>query len=188
MTTNIAFVPGEKGKDVFSTYYVQDNLIHAGHQKKIFLGNHTKRVCRFCRRDTSSTTFRQDTHLIPELMGNNILFSYFECDECNARFSKYESAFANYFNINHSFARLKGKRKIPEYYSKNEKFRVVPGTEDINMHSGIGNESVTINEQTQLMTIKTVRPSYIPCDVLKCLVKIGLCAIFSSDQRKSSIV
>jgi hypothetical protein len=181
MGANIEYILGEKGKDVFPAYYGEDNLIHAGHEKKVYLGERGKEFCRFCHRDPSSTKFKNDAHLLPEFTGNKILFSYFECDECNARFSKYESAFANYFNANHTFARVKGKNKIPQYKREKENFRVVPEAEETRMYAGLGNELVTIDGQTQMMTIKTIRPSYVPCDVLKCLVKIGLCAVRDRD-------
>lgn len=177
MTANIQYVLGEKGKDVLPTYYIENNLLHAGHEKKVFLGERGKKMCRFCLRDASATTFKKEAHLIPEFTGNNILFSYFECDECNVLFSRYETAFANYFGIHHTFARLVGKNKVPQYNSKKEKFSVVPSDDTISMFSGEGNNSVTIDEQSQTMTIKTIRPSYIPRDALKCLVKIGLCAV-----------
>jgi hypothetical protein len=177
VATNIQYVLAEKGKDVFPNYYVENNLIHANGKKKVFLGDREKKVCRFCRRDASEATFGQDAHLLPEFMGNKVIFSYFECDECNATFSKYETAFTNYFGIHHSLARLKGKKKVPTYDSKKEKFSIVIDDESINLLSGQGNNSVTIDEQAQVMTIKTIRPSYIPCNVLKCLVKIGLSAV-----------
>lgn len=180
MAANIKYVMVEKGKDVFPTYYVEDNLIHAAKGKKVYLGDKSKKVCRFCHRDASSTTFRQEAHLLPEFTGNKAMFSYFECDHCNALFSRYETAFADHFRIYHTLVRLKGKKKIPVFDSKKEKFSVVAEQDAIKVRSGQGNESVTIDEQGQMMTIKTVRPSYVPCDVLKCLVKIGLCAVRES--------
>jgi hypothetical protein len=181
MTSKISFVIGEKGKDVFPTYYVEDNLIYAVHEKKAYMGDRSNKVCRFCHRNASSVTFRQEAHLLPEFMGNKNLLSNFECDECNARFSQYETAFADYFRIHHTFVRLKGKKKIPAFDSKKEKFSVVAEEEVIRVRSGQGNDSVTIDEQAQLMKIKTIRPPYVPCDVLKCLVKIGLCAVRESE-------
>lgn len=177
MPADITYVLGEKGKDIFPTHYVENNLVHAIHKRKLFLGNREKKVCRFCHRDSSSTTFRKDAHLLPEFMGNNILFSYFECDQCNSLFSKYETAFSNFFHINHTFAHLKGKNKVPQFKNKKDNFRVIPEGDGLNIISGEGNNSVTIDEHHQMMRIKTRRPSYVPCDIMKCLVKIGLGAV-----------
>lgn len=177
MAANVRYLHGEKGKDIMPTYYYQSNLLHAGHERKLFLGDKATKVCRFCLRDSASTSFRQDAHVLPEFMGNKVLFSHFECDECNSLFSKYENAFNNYFGIHHTFSRLKGKTKIPKYKSEKEGFAVEAREEDIGMFSSNGNDSVTIDHQEKKINIETIRPSYIPNQVFKCLVKIGFSAL-----------
>jgi hypothetical protein len=183
MAAEIRYELGERGKDCFPLYYTERILIHAGHQKKLYLGDRSNKVCRFCGRDSSATRFSKVAHLLPQFMGNNMLFSHFECDECNALFSKYETAFTNYFGIHHTLARLKGKNKIPNYTSKKEDFRVECDAEKIGVYSGVYNDSVTIYEEKKKMTVTTIRPSYIPQDVLKCIVKIGMCAIGEQDLK-----
>ena len=181
MAANIRYMHGEKGKDILPTYYYQSTLLHAGHERKLFLGDQASKVCRFCLRDSALTSFRQDAHVLPEFMGNKVLFSHFECDECNSLFSKYENAFTNYFGIHHTFSRLKGKTKIPKYKSEKEGFSVEAREEDIGMFSSNGNDSVRIDHKENKINIETIRPSYIPNQVLKCLVKIGFCAIPNTD-------
>src|SRR5262245_65876053 len=47
-------------------------------------------VCRFCSRTKPEVTFRKEAHAVPELAGNGTLISFYECDECNNRFSAFE--------------------------------------------------------------------------------------------------
>lgn len=53
-------------------------------------------VCRYCRKDATQTTFAEDTHLLPELLGANNIHTFDECDACNHLFSKYESHLATF--------------------------------------------------------------------------------------------
>lgn len=70
--------------------------------QKIFLGDKNNQVCRFCGRKKGEVTFKKEAHALSNLIGNNRLFSYYECDDCNEnRFSKYESEFSNYMNLLH---------------------------------------------------------------------------------------
>lgn len=51
-------------------------------------------ICRFCKRGKPQVTFSKDAHVIPAFVGNKILFSRYECDDCNGRFSEFEDDFA----------------------------------------------------------------------------------------------
>lgn len=51
-------------------------------------------ICRFCQSDQSSASFANDAHVIPAFIGNKILFSRYECDDCNSRFSEFEDDLA----------------------------------------------------------------------------------------------
>lgn len=49
--------------------------------------------CRFCG-TSDQLLFKQETHLVPEAMGNKRIYSVDECDTCNQKFSLYEDALA----------------------------------------------------------------------------------------------
>lgn len=51
-------------------------------------------VCRFCKRGKPQVKFSKDAHVIPAFVGNKMLFSRYECNECNERFSEFEDDFA----------------------------------------------------------------------------------------------
>jgi hypothetical protein len=50
--------------------------------------------CRFCGRSKPAVTFSNDAHVVPAFVGNRVLFSRYECDDCNARFSAFEDDLA----------------------------------------------------------------------------------------------
>jgi HNH endonuclease len=57
-------------------------------KEKQYLGAEETRVCRFCRRDAGTTTFKKVAHAVPQLLGNRSVIAYYECDACNTYFSE----------------------------------------------------------------------------------------------------
>lgn len=91
--------------------YVVDNLKVGSKQ---FLGSKETRSCRFCGRDSSQVTFKQQAHVIPQALGNRTLLSYEECDTCNTQGGRLEDDFAKYLSILRPFAgtRIGGKGSV----------------------------------------------------------------------------
>lgn len=69
-------------------------------EDKKYIGNKHERMCRFCGKTKGETTFKKVAHAIPELIGNKVLISFEECDECNKIFSKLENELANFLILN----------------------------------------------------------------------------------------
>ena len=53
------------------------------------IGTPINKKCRFCVKDESETTFSKIAHVFPECIGNIVLASNYECDDCNQFFWKY---------------------------------------------------------------------------------------------------
>jgi len=90
---------------------------------KQFLGSKNNRVCRFCGKQEPEVSFGKDTHAhaFPEFIGNKKLFTYYECKDCNAFFGKsVDYHFAECFKVLNTLTRIKGKRGIPTYKSKDK--------------------------------------------------------------------
>ena len=66
------------------------------------LGSENKRIvlgakpfeCRFCGGKPPEKTFKNRAHAVSELLGNKIMVSLFECDDCNKRFAGFEDDLA----------------------------------------------------------------------------------------------
>lgn len=79
------------------------------------LGNATNKRCRFCDRDENEVTFNKIAHVFPESIGNNVLISNYECDECNQFFGNtIENEYSNFFCLYHSVMQIEGKTGVPK--------------------------------------------------------------------------
>lgn len=79
------------------------------------LGNATNKRCRFCDRDENEVTFNKIAHVFPESIGNNVLISNYECDECNQFFGNtIENEYSNFFGLYHSVMQIEGKTGVPK--------------------------------------------------------------------------
>ncbi|WP_158653878.1 HNH endonuclease [Helicobacter cetorum] len=85
--------------------YVQDKKTTIGEPNK------TKRVCRFCNKDFRETSFNNKAHVIPESLGNKILFSSNECDTCNKRFGEtIDYSLSKFFELEYLVRGIRGKK------------------------------------------------------------------------------
>lgn len=77
--------------------------------KKIILGDKSERKCRFYGKGKGDVSFKSKAHAIPQLLGNNELFTYYECDTCNkVKFHKLEDHLANFLGIWKIFSGVRG--------------------------------------------------------------------------------
>ena len=142
-------------------------------QKK-FIGNGEH--CRFCKKDKNETTFSNKSHAIPESIGNKTIILCDECDICNKFFSEnLEDHFDKYTKPYRTFARIKGKKKIPTYKSKDEQTRIsVDKDKDIEIFIPVGSK---MDETHSSIKIPIDFEPYIPAAVYKTLVKMALSLI-----------
>ena len=171
----------------FVKSYQLMNLITTGESNKKELLPAKKRICRFCGLDFLNTTFRTYAHLIPHFLGNNNIFSDFECDRCNLRFSRYENQLANMLGAERSLNKVKGKVGVPKFKSPsglkitNEQFY---RKDSINIsRDSVNNSTFSFAEETSVMKITFPKNSYIPIDAYKCLMKIALSILPSNETE-----
>jgi hypothetical protein len=93
------------------------------------LDNSEQRRCRFCDRDDSLVSFKNDAHAVSGLLGNKSLFSPNECDSCNTLLGqKYEDQLGKWSTLARAVAQVPGrKNKIPKF--KGSDGLVVKGVE-----------------------------------------------------------
>jgi HNH endonuclease len=81
---------------------------------KIFLGDRTSGICRFCGKTQPEVTFRKEAHALPQAIGNKTLLTYYECDSCNLGFGQgCENDFGNWSLPMRTMARICGNNGIP---------------------------------------------------------------------------
>lgn len=139
-----------------------------------------QKICKFCKCDKTKVSFGNLPHAIPELLGENNFISGDECDECNNKFSAYETHLSTFFLPYLTMAGVKGKRKVPEFHSRTENRdeatrTIVKVGEDGNRKILLSDlTDYVIDEEKKTMSITFRKPPHKPYWVYKALVKIGL--------------
>lgn len=169
----------------FVSLYAIKNLIADDKLHKRPLKPKKERKCRFCNAGYSpEENFKSKAHLIPELIGNKNLFSDFECDKCNALFSKYENDLANFLGASRAFSIANAKSGKVKFKSPDKTFIVQKDYEAkdeiaklrIESHEEENNH-FTLDAESKKITFHTVRASYNPHSVYKAFLKMGLSVI-----------
>ena len=83
-----------------------------GTERKVLIGEKENKLCRFCGKDESSTSFNNVSHAIPESLGNKTFIALEECDTCNEEFAQgIEDSLDKYLKPYRTLAHIKGKKK-----------------------------------------------------------------------------
>ncbi|MFM0367804.1 HNH endonuclease [Paraburkholderia aspalathi] len=144
------------------------------------LGDTVNRLCRFCGKRPPEVTFRKIAHAIPQSLGNDSLFSAYECDDCNEKFGKsIENDFGKWSMPMRTFARISGKKGIPTLKNESAGWRIEYEGEKngFMVNHREGDPVFCVNEKEKTVTIQVEREPYTPIAVLKAFVKMGLSVI-----------
>ncbi|MBS1773955.1 MAG: hypothetical protein JST82_13945 [Bacteroidetes bacterium] len=140
------------------------------------------RQCRFCGKKYPETRFAREAHLIPEFMGNKYLTSDSECDACNQKFSRYENDFKYYLGIIPSLTKTPAKgNKVPKF--KAPRNELVAGITDkveggfVEILKGEHGDAIKVDYDNGVTRIEFRKHSYIPFNVYKAFLKMGLAAL-----------
>lgn len=173
----------ERAHNFFKYYFLEKSI---NSNNKVFLGDKKSRKCRFCRRKSPEVTFKKVAHVIPELLTRNKCLSYFECDDCNLKFSKYETDLASYLHLFRIFSTYRNKNKRLKHKEFDESGSEKGFIEKISK-SKILVESKKPNTITKhypeenKIVIETVVPSYVPLNVYKVFLKIAISLVDEDD-------
>lgn len=180
MTLNLNENNLNKAQNFFSKYDLASML--GDTDKKFFLGQKENKKCRFCKEKEPNVKFKKAAHVIPEFMGNHKLLSYFECDECNAKFSKYEDSLANFLGITRTISQIKGKKnKIPKYKDPRTGLEMTISDAGMQITTIEGTDVFNFDKENKSLTLKTKRPGYIPIHIPKMLIKIGFSMLLDEE-------
>lgn len=173
----------ERMEKIFDNYIGHKFLMLEG-EEEIFLGNKENRVCRFCKKSEIETTFEKRAHAIPEFVNNHILFSYYECDKCNQRFAKtIETHMGDYMNAHHTMSQVRGKNGVPSVRKGGEKSKISFNENGLYMESHDDEREIfDFDETNKTFNVNTIRTTYIPIAIHKCLTKMALSLIDESEM------
>ncbi len=130
--------------------------------------------------------FKNDAHIIPELLGNKYLISDFECNECNLKFGRYDDHLAKFLGISRTLNEVRTKEKFASFKSVDKKLKAgksslaaIPGIE-ISSSDDIDNP-IDFNFATGAGSVNVKKQSYRPLHVFKSFVKMALCCVKHSE-------
>jgi len=158
-------------------------LRHLDDKSKIKIPALKNGECRFCKKSSPDVKFSKEAHAFPELIGNKILISSDECNDCNNLFSEtIEDNLAKFLGVQRTIAFTKGKGGVPSYKSPDKQTRWDVGKDGkVAISSVVGDETVTLDQENKKLTIKTIRQPHIRRSAYKCFVKMALSVMEESD-------
>jgi HNH endonuclease len=148
-----------------------------------------ERTCRFCGKSYPEVKFSNKAHIIPELIGNKMAFSDFECDTCNCKFGIYESDFANYLGIFRTIAEITGKKGVPKFTSHKVELRIEQAFKnniDIKLRELNIENKLLYNEKEGILRIITKGNPYSSINVFRCLLKSAISLVDTEDLKHLS--
>ena len=161
--------------------YLYDNYISLfetrSYSKVVRLGNKKEKICRFCNKSFPEVNFKMKAHAIPELLGNRKIFTYYECDECNEKFSRIlENHLGIYLKPYRAVMQMRGKKGFPTY--KSDDSRICTDEEGkLLVITSIDEPIGSLDEKNKKIIFKIKREPYVPVAVFKTFVKMALSII-----------
>lgn len=145
----------------------------------------TKQFCRFCMKSADEVSFRDNTHIISETLGNKRLFSKYECSRCNKEIfgSKFEDALGKYVLPLKLISEVYGKKTSLTDKDMRTGHRIEYRKNDPILPEFDGNARKLIIDRTDEkrvtvdnneMKIQYKRQKYNPIDVYYALLKMAL--------------
>lgn len=169
----------------FLDHYELQSLVLCPNSAQPGLKARKDRICRFCGSSNGSSSFINEAHLIPQMLGNRYLISDFECDNCNMLFSKFENDFANWLGISRSILGTVGKKGKPKFKSPdgiNSNPNFLQGEQKVyNVLLNSNKNFINYDQKSSKTTIKYKKEPYLPINVYKILLKIAL-SILPEDE------
>jgi len=111
------------------------------------VGDLSPRVCRFCARDATSTTFKKDAHTVGAAFGNRHHFTNEECDLCNEAYGRLDDALASYLAVERVTVGVRKREGFPKLKGKHGTYMQFDGER----------QSVTVMIDSQRSTDSEVR-------------------------------
>lgn len=148
---------------------------------KTFLGERAPiRYCRFCGKSAPEVTFKQEKHVIPAAFGNRTLFSWEECDGCNADGSVLENDLANFLAVERAMARMRSRKGSVKYRQPGRRSYIESSVDSnvVTVSRDVDENVIDVrpvDEQSFQMIVET--PPFRPVNVAKALGRMALFAL-----------
>jgi hypothetical protein len=151
------------------------NLILKAADKRYF-GERTNRRCRFCGKTESEVSFKQETHALPEAIGNKSLITHYECDDCNQKFGRgIETEFGKWSKPLRLFYQIRGKSGVPSLKRDGENgWRIDLQPDGFVFQQYVEHPVVHFDETKEELCVEVPVDQHVPIAVFKSFVKMAL--------------
>ena len=172
-------VAEEHAIQYMNDYDLIKELYLPAENKIILQRSDKKKICRFCDGEAPTATFAKEAHALPEALGNNSLFSEYECDRCNGQFGEsIENDFGKWSKPMRTMMRIKGKNGVPTIkWSSSNRNRIEFISNQLEISTLEDEPFFEIDEPNKTVNFKIKREPYIPLGVLKTFYKIAITLI-----------
>ena len=147
-----------------------------------YIGRENPRVCRLCGKSTPEATFKKESHVIPESLGNRELRSYEECDECNAYFGReLEDHLSKFLGPERALTTIKTKKgKLKHKYRKSS---IQSGSEDdpVKLTTHVDDDSIEVRRlDDHQLELRIRKQPHSIMRAMKAIARIGFLSVPSS--------
>lgn len=127
-------------------------------------------TCRFCGKTKKEVKFTNKCHAVPEFLGNKIIITKNECDNCNHKYANLlEDELSKFTLPTRLMTRVYGKNGIPKYKNNNSRM------EFLNIFKIKATEEfLKIDEENKNIELKFKVQTFTPIKAYKALVRIAL--------------
>lgn len=140
------------------------------------------RICRYCKLSYPLVQFKKVAHVLPQFLGNKYLVSEDECDTCNAYFGRFENDFKNYLGIIPTITQTVGQsNSFPTFRTPDSELRAtlskrlpIEGSQVEVFKKDVMSLAMQFDFENGTVRSNFTKHSYIPHNVYKALLKIGL--------------
>lgn len=130
-------------------------------------------VCRFCLKTKHNATFSKDAHLVPAFIGNKTLFSRYECDECNERFSNFEDDLAKMTMGDRAIGQVPKRKGFTSLKPQGKKSSFAREATGVVIKQYADEGIFTVNRENSQVVITYDTQPYRPLGVYKSLAKMA---------------
>ncbi|MEQ1929892.1 MAG: hypothetical protein ABL957_05075 [Parvularculaceae bacterium] len=161
-------------------YEIHVTRVEAGGYKR-YLGDESQ-ICRFCQRTKPAVTFKKNAHAISELLGNGVLLTKSECDECNARFGLLEADLGAFTLAERLAGQVLGKKGVPSAKTTAGFSRIdFKHDQGYVIENNIGDPIAELDAKAKTLKIKGRPQGYRPLAVFKAFTKMAVTLLADED-------
>lgn len=137
--------------------------------------------CRFCGRSGPEVTFKKIAHAVPEFVGNGVLVTLYECDDCNDRFSTFEDDLGKMTLLYRVAGQVIGKAGVPSVKTPQKLSRVDMEASGLKISHFEDDPIVEIDQVSKKLTLTVKSQPFRPLGAYKALIKMALSVMEEAD-------